>query len=371
MSYTEFWKLKRVIVWDVWNFNLEKIDYSFLNSYWWNLWKDKIKEILYKSLYNSDKFSYYKIDNIKIKERNEDLDNLSKILSSLWIIVDRPWKLEKIKTFKTPFFNGVLTPVSNPRDRVIIFWKNIIETPPIIRKRYFENLLLYDLFNKYFEEWYNWIQAPIPKMIDNSMDLWFWEDKRDFNNFDKYKYEIWFDAAQILKIWKDILFNISNYNHEKWAKWLQRILDNLWLWVTIHKIYNIDDNHIDGKISVLKPWVFLINNLWLNYNIIDKLPEKFKSWEIIFTSDEEFSKTIKNDDKEYIKLCSRRGSYTNVLSIDENTVLVLEEAINTIKKLKEKWFNVIPIKLRHCELFGWWLHCATLDIEREDNLINY
>jgi glycine amidinotransferase len=72
-----------------------------------------------------------------------------------------------------------------------------------------------------------------------------------------------------------------------------------------------------------------------------------------------------------LELCSLRWSDVNVLSLDENKVCVIEDAIATIALLRKKWFEVIPVKMRHCEIFGWGLHCATLDIDREDACIDY
>lgn len=359
-TYTEFWRLKEVIVWNVQNYNLKKLDITFKVAYWENL----------KNSHFWD-FVDYQVDAQKILERTEDLDNFAKILEENWVKVRRPDELSDFKSFKTPNFSWFLTPVSNPRDKVFIYWNKIIETPALCRKRYFENQLLYkmflDLFNNY---WYVWLSAPYPPLKTENFDELFWLDERDYENFEKNNYDIAFDAAHILKIWKDLLFNISSYNHELWADWLQKIL---WEEVIVHKVYKLDDTHIDGKISVLRPWTFLVNNSLLQKDIKSYLPEKFHNWEIIYTADyrtypEDFRD---REDLNFIELCSLRWADTNVLSIDENTVCVIEDAVNTIKVLEEKWFKVIPVKMRHCELFWGWLHCSTLDIDRDDEFKDY
>lgn len=51
--------------------------------------------------------------------------------------------------------------------------------------------------------------------------------------------------------------------------------------------------------------------------------------------------------------------------------MVNEDAINTIRILEEKNFTIIPVRLRHCELYGGGIHCATLDTKRDDNFIEY
>jgi predicted transcriptional regulator len=110
-TYTEFWKLKKIIVWNVQNYNLEKLDVTFKIAYWENL-----------RYSNFESYKDYKVDKQKILERKEDLDNLAKLLESLNIEVYRPDELSNFKTFKTPYISWVLNAISNPRDLVLIYW---------------------------------------------------------------------------------------------------------------------------------------------------------------------------------------------------------------------------------------------------------
>ncbi len=358
-TYTEFWKLKEVIVWNVQNYNLEKLDLTFKVAYWENMKNSTFSN-----------FIDYKVDKQKIIERTQDLNDFAKLLQQKGVKVRRPEELSEFKSFKTPNFSGFLTPVSNPRDKVIIYWDKIIETPPLCTKRYFENQLLYRMFLSLFNDfWYVWLSAPNPPLKRENFDQAYWLDKKDFKNFDKNKYDISFDAAHILKIWKDLLFNISSYNHELWADWLQKIL---WPEVIVHKVYQLDDTHIDWKISVLRPWTFLVNNSMMDKDIKSYLPNKFRDWEFIYTSDyREYPPDYIENELNFIELCSLRWADTNVLSLDEKTVFVIEDAINTIDVLRKKWFEVVPVRMRHCEIFGWGLHCSTLDIDREDEFKDY
>ncbi len=355
--YTEFWKLKKIIVWNVQKYNLDTLDRTFKIAYEENL-----------KLSNFDEYSDYKIDKQKIIERTEDLDHLAQLLEELWVEVYRPNELKEFITFKTLFSRWVLNSVANPRDICLIHGKYIIETPSVWTKRFFEGQLLYDVFFDLFDRLkYIWISVPKPLLSQDKIDKEYWKIKRDFKNFDRKKYDIAFDAANILKIGKDLIFNISTYNHELWADWLQRFL---WDDYSVHKVYNLDDNHIDGKLNVLSPWVFLSYDSSTEDFLREQLPEKFRDWKILFTEwmDREI---IDNTASTYMQLTSVRGSWTNVLSIDENTVLCLDTATETIALLEQNNYTVIPVQLRHCELFGWWLHCATLDIEREDACMDY
>lgn len=320
-------------------------------------------------LSNFDSYKDYKVDKEKILERKEDLDNLARIISNFWVEVYRPDELNDFITFKTLHSKGVQNAVSSPRDRVLIYGDMIIETPPVWTKRYFENQLMYNLFFSFLDNlWYTWISAPNPGLSQERLDKEYWNYVRDFQNFDRKAYDIAFDAANILKIGKDLIFNISTYNHELWADWLQRVL---WPNITVHKVYQIDDNHIDGKLNVLRPWCFLSYDSSQEDELRSKLPKKFQNWDILFTDGIKPRKYMQNDDISFLELCSERWAWTNVLSIDEETVLCLDTAIETQDLLQRNGFTVVPVQLRHSELFGGWIHCSTLDVERDDACIDY
>ena len=61
----------------------------------------------------------------------------------------------------------------------------------------------------------------------------------------------------------------------------------------------------------------------------------------------------------------------NLLSLDQNTVVVDERQSKLIKKLEDYKFNVITTKMRHMYTMGGGLHCSTLDTVRESKLENY
>jgi glycine amidinotransferase len=121
---------------------------------------------------------------------------------------------------------------------------------------------------------------------------------------------------------------------------MQRLLDKIEPGAKVHKIYKLDDNHIDGVLMVLKPGVFLVNNDYVKkphlHDIKKYLPEKFQNWKYIYIEDNPDTKAstkngiLDSRTTDFLQLCSIRGSFTNVLSIDENTVCVNKDAIKTI-----------------------------------------
>ena len=62
------------------------------------------------------------------------------------------------------------------------------------------------------------------------------------------------DGAQCLRIGKDVIVNISTYNHVLGLNWLKTFFPES----NFHTI-TVTDNHIDGVLICLKPGVFLVH----------------------------------------------------------------------------------------------------------------
>jgi len=139
---------------------------------------------------------------------------LADILTKLNIKVYRPKTVSTVKKIKTPFFESKSSSANNIRDLTLIYKNKIIETPTFIRNRYFENINLYDIFNNAFDNGNGgqWIKSPNTFLTEQSIDLNDWTIERDFSNINK-KYQMAIDAAQFLRIGRDVIVNISTYNH--------------------------------------------------------------------------------------------------------------------------------------------------------------
>ena len=61
----------------------------------------------------------------------------------------------------------------------------------------------------------------------------------------------------------------------------------------------------------------------------------------------------------------------NLLSVDQETVLVDDRQEKLIRLLEKKKFKVIPIRMRHIYTQGGGIHCSTLDMVRESKLESY
>ena len=209
-----------------------------------------------------------------------------------------------------------------------------------------------------------WLRCPQTKLLESSIDLADYNASRDFNSFDRAKYDMAIDGAQFLRIGRDVIVNVTTYNHYLGYEWVKSLFpeSNFYL-------VSITDNHIDGDLLCLKPGVFLVNPI--HQNIKDHLPEKFKNWKIIYPESLTENIDVSEMTDLGLRLASSRGMDINVLSIDENTVIVNKRAVGVISALEKNGFTVIPTKLDNGEIFCGGIHCSTLDLVREDEYIFY
>ena len=350
-SNTSFGKLKSVIVGSESKFSKTQSDFTFKYFY-----QPQLNQEVY------DNKLTYKISHELCQQRNEELDKMAETFTSLGIEVHRPIDYIKPTKFITPEYGpAIVSPANNVRDISLIYNNHIIETPTFVRDRYFENAQIEHIFkNKWTESNYRlkWIKAPHQILDENHLDLKHWSIPRDFNSVAENLWSMAIDGAQFLRIGKDVIVNVTSHNHWMGLKWIESFFPDTNFWYM-----SLVDNHIDGLITCLRPGLFLANP---NYkNIRDYLPEKFKKWIILFPE--------KSNRKEMsgASLASIDGMDVNILSLDENTVAVKNNSYQVLNLLERNHFNIIPIELNHCELFGGGIHCSTLDLVREDQYIEY
>jgi glycine amidinotransferase len=333
----------------------------------------KNPDILFRFLYENwdgdfrDKKGQYELATQFIEERQEDLDGIQKILEGLGVVVRRPNAFEPVQQIKTPTFESVTHGPDSPRDMFFLYGNEIIETPPTNPRRYFEGMLLRDIFMDYFRRGAGWTVAPRPLLTEESTDFEFWESHFDeplhtMEQIDP-RYDIACDAANCLKFGKDIIINVGTKNHELYAMWLQRHLGDK---ARVHPI-RITDSHIDWQMLPLAPGKLLVHEHYVD-GWKNRLPEALQKWDMIYLKDE--SKAFRYPPN-HLQMASSQGMDMNLLSVDERTIIIRDEAVNTIRELERKGFEPIPVRLRHCELFGDGPHCCTVDVRRKDSPDDY
>jgi arginine deiminase len=101
----------------------------------------------------------------------------------------------------------------------------------------------------------------------------------------------------------------------------------------------------------------------------DNCPRLFESWDKIYFQDVNVN-PVTSSGPGSISPCSPYIGM-NILSIDENTVVVGKDQVNLIKVLEQYKYNVIPTQMRHAQTLSGGYHCMTLDIVRQGSLENY
>ena len=337
MINNSFSILKEIIVGKELNIPTKMVDFTF---------KHFFRDNLTVSQYNAGNENI-SIDHNILKERQDDLDTLAATLEDLGIIVHRPESVDTLIPIKTFHYTTYMAGAGNVRDLTLMCHDYLIETPVIIRSRVQENKLLYNIFRGLE---LIWIKAPEPKLEELSTDTDDWRIKKDYKSLDLKGYDISFDAAQCI-VYKDVLvINISNINHYLGYKWLKKVLP-----INVYYV-EFTDNHIDGLLNIISDRVFLANPQLKESEYRAQLPSEFDDFKYIFPE-----KSIEDN----TGFATQGGMDVNVLNIDENTVLVNNDAHSTIKVLEENGYKVIPIQLRHNKLLEGGIHCSTLEINRE------
>lgn len=309
------------------------------------------------------------------EELHEDVENLAATLTGLGVTVHRPLPLPPDAARIAGLgWEAAPTPALNIRDNTLILGDQIIETPPAIRSRYLETQLLHPVFRAYEKAGARWTVMPRPTLTDTSFDLSYARDASTTlggptepiadpqpSPYD-VGLEMMLDGAQALRLGRDLIVNIAQNNHEQGLNWLQRHLRHDY---RVHRVWRMADNHIDSMVLALRPGVVLARH----DGIRDLMPEPLRSWRYIVPPEPDAGDfPVYGDDdlvltSPYIDL--------NVLSIDEQTVLVNEDCTGLAKTLETEGFDVVPVRHRHRRLFGGGFHCFTLDTCRDGGLVDY
>lgn len=307
-----------------------------------------------------------------VDELNEDVDGIVKALESLSVTVHRPLTLDSTTTeVRTPAWSAAVVPPLNVRDNTLILGDEIIETPPMIRSRYFETQFLTPVFAEYFRQGARWTVMPRPLMTDASFDPSYASSSaggptepvadRESSPYD-VGFEMMFDGAQCLRLGRDVVINISTANHAMACDWLERHLEGRF---RIHRVHRLSDSHIDSMVLALRPGTLLVRS----EAVAEYLPDSLRSWDRIAAPAPTANAFPQYDDDDlvltspYIDL--------NVLSVSPDTVLVNEACPELMRTLERNRFTVVPVRHRHRRLFGGGFHCFTLDTVRDGGPEDY
>jgi glycine amidinotransferase len=303
-----------------------------------------------------------------LEELREDVEDMADVFAQLSVTVHRPLPLDAATgEVRTPAFAAAVVPPLNIRDNSIVFGDEIIETPPLVRSRYFETQFLKPVYAEYFRRGGRWTVMPRPMMTDASFDLsYVAEAGKAGSLFEPIStprpspydtgYEMMIDGAQCLRLGRDVFVNVSNTNHALGCDWLERHLEGRF---RVHRLHRLADSHIDSTVLALRPGLLLVRTP----GVAEQLPKALRKWDMIFPPEPEDNNFPDYDDDDLI--LTSRYIDLNVLSVSPDTVMVNAACPELARALEGRGFTVVPVRHRHRRLFGGGLHCFTLDTVRE------
>ena len=333
-------------------------------------------------------------------EVSEDLQGLSDVLKSFGVIVHRPEVFDLSQMYASPFWSSTSNNVYNTRDLNLVVGNSVIESPSYMASRYYETTALYPIWYKYFENGFRWIAGPKPRLDYDVLTPYFRdENERELTDEDlKHQEltggrleklhklaekEIIFEAANTLRMGKDLLFLVSSSGNQLAAKWLQSVLGDEYRVHITSDIYR--SSHIDSTAMCLKPGLVMLNSTRVNDN---NCPKLFDKWDKLYFSDVaptseselKFQKEVRDPIGYKLETLGFKTNLhdmsspwvgMNFLSIDPETVIVDERQTKLIEILEKNKFTVVPIRMRHIYTQGGGIHCATLDTVRDSILESY
>ena len=249
----------------------------------------------------------------KILETEEALASWQKLLEDMGVDVLRP---SEIDYQKLDGFGSYC-----PRDTVLVIGNKVILTPTVWKKRTIE-----------------------------------WHALKDYLGSDYVlptDQNVMFDAANIIRCNRDILYLISYSGNEAGADWLQSYLGPEY---TVHKLKNVYNGmHLDSTILPLREGLVMLNSTRINES---KLPKFMMSWDKIWITEDDMWK-----DPELNSMTSNWIGI-NILSYDENAVFCDPKQIKLMKKLSKYGIESIGINIPNTKYFMGGHHCASLDLKR-------
>jgi N-dimethylarginine dimethylaminohydrolase len=292
-----------------------------------------------------------------IREAEEDIQRFVETLEERGIRVRRPAPWPHEQTIKTVHWETEGYYTYCPRDVLLVVGDTIIETPNVIRGRSLETGAYRPLLMEYYESGANWFSAPKPLLEDALFDF-------DPAAPTPQNFEPAFDAANILRFGRDLLYLVSATGNELGGQWLQRVLGDRFRVHFMKDVYF--GSHIDSTLVALRPGLVLANPERLSRETI---PAFLKDWEIIFSPPMENQARHSHD---YLnQAIGSEWIDMNLFSLGPDAVVVDSDQRALIALLESKRLEVIPLKLRHSRMLGGGFHCVTLDTRRRGTMESY
>ena len=308
-----------------------------------------------------------------VEAANRQLDTLTQALEAKGIRVDRPTPIQWNQAVTTPdFMTGTMFGCMPPRDVLLTVGKEILSAPMSFRCRYWEYLAYHDLMQRYFDEdpEFRWEQAPRPRLTPDAYQVGYFDEitleerlrRTAALDFVTTEHEPLFDAADVLRIGKDLFCQHGLTTNRRGMEWLKRHYPD-------HRVHAVNfpgdpyPIHIDATFVPLRPGLVMNN---------PKRPLPAEQRKIFEANDWEIIDAAQPANDKPPPLCySSIWLSMNVLVVNHQTVIVEASEVHQMDQLDKLQFEVIPMPFRDAYPFGGGLHCATADVFREGKCEDY
>jgi glycine amidinotransferase len=308
-----------------------------------------------------------------VEAANRQLDTLTQALEAKGIRVDRPTPIQWNQAVTTPdFMTGTMFGCMPPRDVLLTVGKEILSAPMSFRCRYWEYLAYHDLMQRYFDEdpEFRWEQAPRPRLTPDAYQVGYFDEitleerlrRTAALDFVTTEHEPLFDAADVLRIGKDLFCQHGLTTNRRGMEWLKRHYPD-------HRVHAVNfpgdpyPIHIDATFVPLRPGLVMNN---------PKRPLPAEQRKIFEANDWEIIDAAQPANDKPPPLCySSVWLSMNVLVVNHQTVIVEASEVHQMDQLDKLQFEVVPMPFRDAYPFGGGLHCATADVFREGKCEDY
>jgi N-dimethylarginine dimethylaminohydrolase len=284
-----------------------------------------------------------------IDEANEDLEHLCQVFADAGVTIYRPDPPSTALEHGAGGWHSDGYYAFCPRDGLLVVGGTVIESPMVLRARYTDAFPYRRLLLEAMRDGARWIAAPRPQLADESYDEAADRDHKSLRNLEPV-----FDAANVLRADRDLLFLESNSGNALGAQWLQQAVGADYRVHLLTGIYSY--MHLDSTISLLRPGLALLNPARLNAG---NLPPFFKGWRILWCPepvDIGFHPPYEH---------ASQWVGMNLLMLDPQTAIVERTQLPLIRMLEAEGITVVPVPIRHARTLAGAVHCVTLDLHRE------
>jgi len=295
----------------------------------------------------------------RIDAARRELDGLARLLEAEGVTVRRPERQDHLRSYGAPGWTSTGLYAAMPRDVLLVFGDQILECPLAWRSRYFETFAYRPLLKEYFRGGARWCAAPKPELRDDFYDEeWHEAHEGETPRNVISEFEPTFDAADFVRCGRDVFAQKSLVTNDFGLEWLRRQLGDGY---RLHVLEFNDPHpmHIDATLLPLAPGKLLINP-----ERVPRVPEIFRGWSVFHAP----QPSIPDCHTLYM---TSKWINMNVLSLDEERVVVERQDERMIRALKDWGFKPVPCDFRNFNSFGGSFHCATLDVRRRGTLQSY